>query len=786
MSGKKMSGSTAGIWRILAIPLTVVVLIIIIIQNEPKREGISRAAAYKAAALVLADMDTIREDPGEPSRFSVADQRQWYVKYMDFLYSRGILTEEEAPAGTSFAEGMLTWKEAKKLTDSVLDYLALLPETDDALPDGEQKRSAGVTASLRQQINGMFPVAELGKSNPIPAERWWYVYDGLCGASAEGERIREEIVQIYATPDNSDELPPWTADTDLGPAGFEGLSLSGYIDREIRALMKDGEMIRIVGKTSDTVTYHNIWITEVSDSGIKGYAGESVRTFTLEGNVDLPEDMINHLADIRLREGYVSGIVMKRDTVTAKVLAVKDDGIELEGYGFLPLDTNFCVYKTYGEWERMELSDILVGYDTQEFIVADRKICAALIVRTFDAQTIRVLLTDTDFSERFHQTVSLRFLSDGVMRQGEKETVFHKGETMTFESGDGSLDAGRILFIPADGTGGICVESVMRSQGAPVYPGRLEILQEDDGLVLINELYLEDYVKRVLPSEMPLSYEPEALKAQAVCARTYAFRQIRANTYREYGAHVDDSTAFQVYNNGKAGAPADAAVNSTYGQFLTYGDDVAETYYFSTSCGHTADVTVWRADPEAVPYLSAKAVRAGGGKLDLTTNAAFAEFIKSPGDGYESDCALYRWNTRLTSDQLAEKIDDIGTITKVAVSERGAGGIGKKLVVVGTGGERTFEGEGRIRSVLGNTELVFNKNDGKTMTGLSSLPSAFISVERSEPDENGVTTFFIYGGGYGHGVGMSQNGAEKMAEKGLTYRDILSFFYEGTELSQFY
>lgn len=76
----------------------------------------------------------------------------------------------------------------------------------------------------------------------------------------------------------------------------------------------------------------------------------------------------------------------------------------------------------------------------------------------------------------------------------------------------------------------------------PVYSGRLEISREDDGLVLVNELYLEDYLKHVVPSEMPVSYEKEALKAQAVCARTYAYRQIQGNSYKEYGAHVDDST----------------------------------------------------------------------------------------------------------------------------------------------------------------------------------------------------------------------------------------------------
>ena len=67
--------------------------------------------------------------------------------------------------------------------------------------------------------------------------------------------------------------------------------------------------------------------------------------------------------------------------------------------------------------------------------------------------------------------------------------------------------------------------------------------------MLVNEIELEEYLKKVIPSEMPSSYEKEALKAQAVCARTYAFMQSRSNTYSAYGAQIDDSTQFQVYNN---------------------------------------------------------------------------------------------------------------------------------------------------------------------------------------------------------------------------------------------
>ena len=83
-----------------------------------------------------------------------------------------------------------------------------------------------------------------------------------------------------------------------------------------------------------------------------------------------------------------------------------------------------------------------------------------------------------------------------------------------------------------------------------------------------------------------------------------------------------------------------------------------------------------------------------------------------------------------------------------------------------------------MRSILGSTELTIRRKDGTTMTGQETLPSAFIAIEKDGD------SFRIYGGGYGHGAGMSQNGAQGMAKDGETYETILKFFYDGTELTK--
>ena len=92
------------------------------------------------------------------------------------------------------------------------------------------------------------------------------------------------------------------------------------------------------------------------------------------------------------------------------------------------------------------------------------------------------------------------------------------------------------------------------------------------------------------------------------------------------------------------------------------------------------------------------------------------------------------------------------------------------------------KGQSAIRSILGNEAVVIRRQDGSTMK-TSSLPSAFISIDKLTKDDGSIT-FHIYGGGFGHGVGMSQNGAQSMAKSGKTYKDILDFFYQGAELKE--
>ena len=740
--------------------LVVVTLMVIIVKLEPPRDGIIRAQAMKAMALALTDKEECEKRAKErgTSHFSAKEKDNWFVKYMDYLYDEGYLDPELTPASLASAQGYLTYAEAAYMAGQV---------------SGKLKLQAGSTRNNRDQA--------------FPEEDWWQLYGSILKETDPEGKVEEMEAVLYGTPSNLDQAESWTAYTTAGNFGFQGLALDAFLDCEIRFLARSGEMITS-SLVSRNVVYENVWLAESDGRHFKAYLGTAYREFPVSAKLGGEDGMAGNLADLHMEDGKLVKITMKRDRLSGKVLSVTEDAIEIEGYGEIPLAPNFHVYKVYGDFKVLNASDILVGYNLQEFVAADGKLCAALLEREFDAKTIRVLLMDTGFKSVFHASADL-VLGSGADLEYENAKGKMVGERLeagtqlTVGHDSPYLEYGRMIITP-DEPEAITIRSIERSQGTPVYSGSLEIKGTPEGLVLVNDLFLEDYLTKVVPSEMPPSYEKEALKAQAVCARTYAYRQIQGNTYSQYGAHVDDSTNFQVYNNTSANDKSTQAVKETYGKMLFYEDKPIEAFYFSTSCGRTADAGVWGTDSGKYPYLRAVEVKEGGKSLGKEDNDGFESYIKREDViAYDTSYPMFRWQTDLPADVASAQISGAGQIQDMTVTDRGPGGIAGELTVTGSDGTVTIKGQSAIRSALGNPSLIITKKDGGTMTGSATLPSAFIAIEK-RTGEDGSLSFHIYGGGFGHGVGMSQNGAQGMAKTGKGYKQILDFFYHGTELRE--
>ena len=741
---------------ILGIPVIVLTLILVILIFEPEKSGITRAAAAKSVALALLSPEELNawEKTYGASRFAADEVGEWYVPYLDYLYENDYLDEAETPVDREHAEGFLTYREAARIAEQL---------------SGNLKRLV-----LANRRNG---------EKAYPAEDWWLLYDSLLKEADREGAVHTETVCIYGTPENIQGCPAWTAYTSLGTLTFYGLSLDSYVDHELSVLLRDGELIHVQKDKGQNTLYRNVWILDGDSQGLMVYIGDIQRRIPFRKNYKKTVELIGNLADLTMDHGKITKVSVKKERISGKVLSVQAGSIELEGYGTVPLDTEYKVLKTYGDVKRQQLSDILVGSENQEFIVAKGKICAAIKEREDAADRIRVLIMGNGFESRYHEKIEITCPGSIKKIQGDSETMLDPASVISVTSGDGTCSE-RLILEPQDGSE-LTVNSLVRAQGTPSYGGRLEILDTENGLVLVNEIDMEAYLKKVIPSEMPSSYEKEALKAQAVCARTYAFVQSRSNSYSEYGAQIDDSTQFQVYNNVDPDEKTAQAVQETYGKMLYYNENPITAYYFSTSCGTTTNASIWDSDPEDTPYLRCLSLQTARSRLSFASEEAFASFIKKKNfPAYDASYPLYRWNFKTNGTIIASHIGGVGKITGVSVTERGPGGVAMKLLVKGSEGETTISGQNAIRSALGDASLTLTLMDGKTSDGWSLLPSGFLAIEETGTDEQGVVQFRVYGGGYGHGVGMSQNGAQGMAKAGMGYEEILKYFYDGVTIEE--
>jgi stage II sporulation protein D len=267
------------------------------------------------------------------------------------------------------------------------------------------------------------------------------------------------------------------------------------------------------------------------------------------------------------------------------------------------------------------------------------------------------------------------------------------------------------------------------------YPAPLEIVPTGAGLAVVNELPLEDYVVGVLQAEAGEKWPREALRAQAIVARTYAAYHRTIAGARPY--HVIASTAHQQYaGRVPAASPIWGAVRETVGQVLHWEGDLFPAFYHTESGGYTEDPrTVFAA--RNMPGL--KAVR--------------CEF--SAGSPH------YYWNLDLRLADLSEILKKhdvaVGAVTAIEVTERTASLRAAVVTVHGT------RGSARLRG-----------NDFRRMIGYDTFKSTLFAVAVDSAAAH------FSGRGYGHGVGLCQWGAKGMAEQGYPARQILEFYYPGT------
>ncbi len=577
------------------------------------------------------------------------------------------------------------------------------------------------------------------------------------------------------------------------------------------SVILEGNLVtEVLGYANGKVTLSNAWLIEAEDNKLTVFYKGITALLLLER--PLAMKLSGLVADITVSGEYVAGLAVKNNVITAKVLRTDKNGVELEGYGMLPFEEDFKIYKIYEELEEEQTASILVGYTSASFAVSGNKISAALITEPVQITNIRVLIQNSSYGGYFHESLQVSSECRFYVSDSSGSMTWHEaGETVVITKEEVGAAAGRLYIGTEKESGRLKLLNVKRAVGTPSYRGTMEVALFDGGLILINELSMEEYLYGVLPSEMPSSFGMEALKAQAVCARSYACNQLMANRFRQYGAHVDDSMVSQVYMNYGENEDAIFAVKDTFGKIMTYEGKCITAYYFSCSYGHTSDsADVWGTE-SGTGYLSGSCQTTEGGRLELKTEKEFESFFYSDRNWYDAQAVWFRWKTIMeagmeeilyerlkerytavpdmvltkktekdgTEHYVSEAIEPLGKLEDIVILERGNSGIVTKLLLIGSNKTYLIQKEYNIRTVLASLTTI-TLADGSTSSNMPLLPSAYIRISKQEDG------FLIEGGGYGHGVGMSQYGAKAMAAQGNTFEKILGHFYPGTELTYLY
>ena len=421
-----------------------------------------------------------------------------------------------------------------------------------------------------------------------------------------------------------------------------------------------------------------------------------------------------------------------------------------------------------------------------------------------NTDVVRVGLTDNKFQNVLKQTVTVYGTADCDICDRETKKIVSRISANTdivIRNGVTGIDVtinGRSAtlrdFVVICPQGVLGVKDLTRKGKPALYHGAFEVIQKDDrkGFYLVNLVETQEYLKGVVPNEMPVRFGLEALKAQAVAARNYVLTP-RTQAYKEF--NVVDSVASQVYYGVNTEADlATRAVMETDGIVALYNNEPILALYSSTAGGYTESYSHAFSDPLTKmfpsinkPYLTAVPDKSEFKSLEDENDAK--EFYENKVPSFDIESPYYRWRKQWAVGELENVLkttmiaqsktgfihpsfkqgDDLGKIKDIKVMKRGASGKAVEIELMTTKGCYRIAKELVIRRVF--------QKDGV------SLPSANIVFEKKLDNYGNVTDITIFGGGFGHGVGMSQYGAGYMATKlNQPYYNILRHYYTGINL----
>jgi len=392
----------------------------------------------------------------------------------------------------------------------------------------------------------------------------------------------------------------------------------------------------------------------------------------------------------------------------------------------------------------------------------------------------------TDLDTRTNWISIARFPSEDdaadAKRDLEQRNIWTWSQAETFEPGHADIDlvtATGTIYGPfktplhMNNNGVLSIGGDHNSsQSARAFAGTLEFNTGPGGRLALTEIVpLDTYLQGVVPAEMPPLWPIEALKAQAVAARSQVLASLGTKHKLEGFDFCNAVHCRAYFGSYRTHDRSSYAVRVTQTQILTRKNRIAPTV-FSSNCGGWTENndTVWAGPPQdalrGVSDLAPRPRNAAG----TPSAGALADWLIHPPDAYcRDDKTYFRWKQTYSNAALSDIVNrqfEIGKIEDIELGERGVSGRLKWIRIHGTKGDATVRKELPIRQAFGG------------------LPSALFIIDEKR-DGTGAVSFTFIGGGRGHGVGLCQHGARGMALQGATHDAILSHYYSGVTIERY-
>lgn len=427
-----------------------------------------------------------------------------------------------------------------------------------------------------------------------------------------------------------------------------------------------------------------------------------------------------------------------------------------------------------------------------------------------NGKLVRVGISDNSFNNYYVSNINISateefYLTDkstnknlGIFPADTKINVSIKDNLFIIKNNDNVINeriSGPVVVSSDKGFVYVC--DLKRSNKPAFYRGTFELTRvesKNDLFSVINVLDLTSYLRGVVPNEMPVSFGLEALKAQTVTARNYVLKPREKNFYN---FDVCDSVACQVYFGANTEQDlSDRAIYETANIVALYDNDLILALYSSTAGGYTESYENAFSDPNlkifpavSIPYL--KGVPDNASFLPLNNEEEAIKFYKSVPTTYDNKSPYFRWVKEWTNEELSNSLSvnlkkqsptgfvkpmlsqesDFGIVKDIKVLKRGVSGKIVSMNVV------TDKNVFNIQKELVIRRSFLNNN--------KALPSANVIFDIQRNEKGDIEKITAYGGGFGHGVGMSQWGAGMMSSLGYSYDQILQHYYKGISIGTY-